>query len=119
MSDNNRSSGSLLPFGEYRGDEFILSPLAKDTERGWRHIKELCDRQVSIGFGALDSFLSGPDLERRISLVEAEANSNEWLRRELQDTLTLNQSSDWNEDQHRRLTLVSVSGRSGPERKKE
>jgi hypothetical protein len=95
---------------DYDSDESILSPLAIDTDRGWKHILNLCGQEnASFGFGALDSFLSGADLEKRISLVEVECPRNATLRLALRDTLQLNQSSEWTEEQERRLVLAAGS----------
>ncbi len=105
MNSNGKSIWeSLQPLErEYEEDEFILSPLARDTERGWRHILKLCEREIACGFGALDSFLTGPDLERRMSLVEKEALVNLGLKSELCDTIQLNQSKDWSPEQILRM----------------
>jgi hypothetical protein len=94
---------------EYDLEECIVSPLAKHTDIGWRHILKLCAANLPCGFGALDSFLSGPDLERRIQLVEQESKSNKYLRFELSDTLSLNQSADWSPEQVERLRKASQS----------
>lgn len=88
---------------DYDADESILSPLPKHTEIGWRHILRLCGDERPIGHGALDSFLSGPDLDSRIKLVADEVGKNEWLRLELKDTLTLDQTADWSKEQMARL----------------
>jgi hypothetical protein len=93
---------------DYNIEEFTLSPLAKHTDIGWRHILRLCELKRPCGFGALDSFLSGPDLERRIQLVEQESRTNTTLRSELSDTLGLNQSSDWTPEQHERLRNAAL-----------
>lgn len=92
---------------EYDFDEAILSPLAKHTAIGWRHILKLCEREVHFGFGALDSFLSGPDLESRTKLLENEVKSNNWLKLELRDMLGLNQE-DWPADISKRLRQAAV-----------
>lgn len=86
-------------------DEFetYVSSAAEDTTEVWSHLLLLCKQEVHIGFGKLDSFLSGPDLERRLDLVEEECKSNEWLRLELKDTLGLDQSSDWSDKQMQRV----------------
>jgi len=87
--------------------EFIwMSTAPEDTEKEWAYLLKLCDLKRSIGFGALDSFLSGPDLEKRVALVETQAVKNEWLRLELADTLTLNQSNDWTPSQYHRLSRL-------------
>ena len=76
-------------------NENFVSPAVEDTESNWIYILELCRRQYPIGYGVLDSFLSGPDLVRRMALVEGEVQRNPWLKGELQDTLNLAQSRDW------------------------
>ncbi len=85
--------------------EHIVSVEPKDTLEEWAYILALCQRQYPIGFGVLDSFLSGADLVRRIALVEQEAIVNEWLRLELRDTLALNQ--DWPVEYFEQLKLAS------------
>lgn len=81
------------------------SPSATHTE--WARLLDCCKQQLPIGFGMLDSFLSGVDIDRRIDLVVAEAKTNVWLRLELRDTLTLNQSRDWSTAQRLRLTRAA------------
>ncbi len=71
------------------------SPDSSDTDAEWLRILDGCARKAAIGFGLLDSFLSGPDIERRVALVEAEAGNNPWLRLELRDALTMDQSASW------------------------
>jgi hypothetical protein len=78
------------------------------TETEFSYILFLCEKGIPIGFGALDSFLSGPDLERRVKLVEEAAWQNENLRNELADTLSLDQSNDWTEEYH--ALLCNVAG---------
>jgi hypothetical protein len=94
---------------DYDEDEGVLSPLAKDTNDGWQHMLRLCARRTHFGFGALDSFLSAPDLDHRIDLVEAEAATNVWLKQELRDTLGLDQSKDWSPEQTLRLQRAAQS----------
>ena len=65
---------------------------AESTANEWATILRLCAEEREIGFGALDSFLSGPDLERRVRLVVDEAPGNAWLRIQLKDTLQLDQT---------------------------
>jgi hypothetical protein len=77
------------------------SPLETDAQ--WRRVLAACKSQLHIGFGLLDSFLSRPDLDRRINLVVAETATNEWLRDELRDTLSLDQSHDMSPEQVERL----------------
>jgi hypothetical protein len=89
------------------GEHILVDPDPGATEAEWRVILDLCRKQRSIGFGALDSFLSGPDLERRVALVEAEAVCNEWLRAESRDTLAPDQSEEWTGDQHAWLKRVT------------
>ena len=91
---------------EYDLEESILSPLTKHTEIGWRHILKLCEREKHFGTGALDSFLSGPDLERRVALVESGAKTNDWLKLELRDALGLNQD-EWPEAITKRLAKAA------------
>lgn len=77
------------------------APAATDAE--WTRVLDACARGWPIGFGLLDSFLDGPDLDRRIALIEAEAPRNAWLRAELRDTLTLDQSKNLSPSQVQRL----------------
>lgn len=77
------------------------------TDNEFQYILFLCAKGVPIGYGALDSFLSGPDIEQRVRLVESETKHNETLRCELADTLNLNQSKDWSRDQHQRLCAAA------------
>jgi hypothetical protein len=88
-------------------EHILIDPDPRATESEWRVILALCRKQRPIGFGALDSFLSGPDLERRLALVETEAVSNEWLRVELRDTLALDQSKEWTANQHARMKRLT------------
>lgn len=74
------------------GDYSIVSTRPEDTLQEWQQILLLCANDIYVGFGALDSFLSGPDLDRRVELVIAEARNNATLRLELRDTLTMPQS---------------------------
>jgi hypothetical protein len=92
---------------EDTNEHIPINPDPSATAAEWRSMLSLCQKERAIGFGALDSFLSGADLECRVALVEAEAPSNEWLRAELRDTLSLNQAKDWTIDQHARLTRVA------------
>lgn len=78
------------------------------TENEFQYILFLCGQQVPSGYGALDSFLGGPDIERRVSMIEHEAKQNAYLRSELADTLNLNQSKDWSKDQHQKLCVVAA-----------
>lgn len=78
-------------------DELILiDPSASATEQEWEFIKRLISAGREIGFGALDSFLSGPDIDRRVDLVLAEAPKNTALRLQLRDAMSLAQNSDLN-----------------------
>ncbi len=88
---------------KYEDDDIFLSPKKEDTQAGWEFILNLCRKKVDFGFGALDSFLSGPDAARRVELVLQEANTNEWLRFQLKDTLSLLQTKDLSEEQINRL----------------
>jgi hypothetical protein len=94
---------------EYDPDDRHVSDRPEDTAKAWRHILRLCRRQSPIGHGPLDSFLSGPDSEARIELVERECATNEWLRLELRDTLTMNQP-EWTTEQ--RARLIQAAGLS-------
>jgi hypothetical protein len=87
----------------YQQESFYVSSRSEDTDAEWQYILELCRRRYAIGFSALDSFLSGPDLETRVRLVEAEALKNEWLTSELRDALSLDQSKDWSSEQEMRM----------------
>lgn len=87
--------------------ENYVSPAVEDTEANWSYILELCRRKYPIGYGVLDSFLSGPDLDRRMALVEGEVPRNAWLKGELQDTLNLDQSKDWTEEQLRSMMRLA------------
>ena len=91
-----------------------MNPEPGATDRQWAEILRLCREEAAIGFGALDSFLSGPDLDRRIALVEREAPVNLWLRLELRDTLALDQSNDWTPAQHERLRRAAFGAGSDP-----
>lgn len=76
---------------DFSDDEYhIASTKPEDTEEVWSKILMLCEKEYHIGFGLLDSFLSGPDLEKRIELVENEIKRNNWLRSELLDTISCN-----------------------------
>ena len=76
-------------------DELILiDPSASATEQEWEFIKRLISAGREIGFGALDSFLCGPDIDRRVDLVLAEAPKNAALRLQLRDAMSLAQTSD-------------------------
>ncbi len=86
----------------YLSQNFV-SPESEDTEANWNYILELCRRKYAIGYGVLDSFLFGPDLERRMALVEHEAVNNPWLRGELKDTLHLNHENEWTTEQRERM----------------
>jgi len=97
--------------GDDPGEHVVMDPDPGQTESGWSVLLRLCELQRSIGFGALDSFLSGPDLERRVALVETHARSNEWLRVELRDTLGLDHSSEWTPEHHDRLKRVALEPR--------
>lgn len=89
--------------------ENFVSPAAEETDANWSYILELCRRGYAIGYGVLDSFLSGPDLVRRMGLVQAEVPRNPWLKGELRDTLNLDQSKDWTAEQLRVMrTLAEV-----------
>jgi hypothetical protein len=83
--------------------EHWVSPEPQDTEHEWAYVLCLCIKRYPIGFGVLDSFLSGPDLDRRIHLIADEIASNGWLRLELRDTLSLNHSADWTSQQYQFL----------------
>lgn len=87
---------------EYDLEESLLSPLPKHTEIGMRHILNLCKHERHFGTGALDSFLSGPDLERRIVLIEKEALTNQWLRSELKNIFLFDQT-EWSDEQKIRI----------------
>lgn len=65
---------------------------------------------LHIGFDLLDSFLSEPDLDRRIGLVEIETLTNDWLRAELRDTLCCDQPVDMDEAQLTRLRRATGNG---------
>jgi hypothetical protein len=91
--------------------EGVLSSARSDTTEVWLNILEMCRRHYPIGYRILDSFLSGPDIERRLELLQIEVPLNEWLRDELKDTLNLDQSADLRPEQLARLVdLVGVSG---------
>ena len=85
------------------GANTFVDPASEATEDAWDLIIQACEMDISIGLGMLDSFLDGPDLNRRISLIHDEVTSNEWLRAELRDTLSLNQSKNLSLDQIRVL----------------
>jgi hypothetical protein len=89
-------------------DHFIASTRPEDTSEEWQHLLRLCARGLCIGHGALDSFLSGPDLAQRVDLVVAEARNNATLRLELRDTLTMPQA-EWSTEQHARLRAAARS----------
>lgn len=88
----------------------VLDTDPSQTDAEYQYLLFLCEQGVPIGFGALDSFLSGADIEKRVSMIEREAKQNEYLRGELIDTLSLNQSKDWTQDQLQRL--CRAAGRS-------
>ena len=88
----------------------VIDPDSSKTENEFQYILFLCKQEASIGFGALDSFLSGPDIERRVRLIESEAMYNAYLRSELRDTLHLHQAKDLSEEQIRRLWIVTSIG---------
>ena len=79
------------------------------TDIEFQYILFLCAKNLPIGYGAWDSFLAGPDIERRVCL-ETEAKHNEILRTELIDTLNLNQSKEWTIDQHQHLSTIAGIG---------
>ena len=80
---------------------------AESTANAWSIACRLCAEEREIGFDALDSFLSDPDLERRVRLVLDEAPGNVWLRLQLRDTLQLCQPQ-WSE--RFRSELLRASG---------
>lgn len=87
--------------------ENYVDPAPEATETNWLYILELCRREYAIGYGVLDSFLSGPDLVRRMELVRDEVPRNPWLKAELRDTLHLNQTNDWTPEQLRLMRSLA------------
>jgi hypothetical protein len=92
-------------------DASFADPAAGVTDREWQRVLDACACRRHIGFGLLDSFLSGPDLHRRLGLVEAEAMRNAWLRAELRDTLSLDRTGNLTPLQVQRL--LDAAGGSG------
>ena len=90
-------------------DFSFADPSASATDREWKRVLDACARELPIGFGLLDSFLSGPDLERRIELIVNSASASDTLRLELADTMTVDQSRNLTEVQIARL--IHATGR--------
>jgi hypothetical protein len=80
-------------------ENHIASPVARDTEKEWGKVLFFCKQKQPIGVGLLDSFLSGPDIERRIDLVKEEVKTNVWLRLELCDTVHISSATNPTDEQ--------------------
>jgi hypothetical protein len=87
-----------------------MSIRPEDTADEWQRLLYLCVHHVYAGHGALDSFLCGPDLDRRVQLVIAEARTNETLQLELRDTLTA--QTEWSAEQHTLLRVAAQGSMS-------
>lgn len=83
---------SELDYGDF--ENHIASTDPQDTLKEWERLLYFCEKEYHVGFGFLDSFLSGPDIENRIDLVEEEIKKNSWLRLELFDTVGILLSSN-------------------------
>jgi hypothetical protein len=85
---------------DFNDDQYHrASTKPEDTKKEWNKILMLCEKKVHIGFGLLDSFLSGPDIERRTKLIKDEIKNNNWLRNELMDTVQISSSSNPTDDE--------------------
>lgn len=103
--------GSLLPMS-FDGTEIDWCEVGEiargdNTAQAWALILELLRRGNHIGFGVLDGFLSGTDLDQRVTLLEQECLINPQLRLELADTLSLDQTGTLSSDQLHRLNRAA------------
>lgn len=73
------------------------------TADAWSLIEEMCGRNIHFGHGPLDAFLSGDEVEKRIEQLERHASEMSWLRMELADTMSMDQSGNLSADQIARL----------------
>ncbi|MEQ1849878.1 MAG: hypothetical protein ABL890_04805 [Candidatus Peribacteraceae bacterium] len=97
MSDSTQYWGDILE--PFNSDEVLGVIINGTTDDAWSLILEMCRRELHIGFGPLDAFLFGEDLEHRINLLEKEVRANKWLREELRDTVAMNQSETLSPEQ--------------------
>jgi hypothetical protein len=77
----------------------FADPAATATDAEWARVLNACAQGIPIGLGLLDSFLSGPDLARRIEFAVSTAKVDAAFRLELADTLQLDQSRNMTQAQ--------------------